>query len=163
MRLSLVLLSAVSLITLAACAPVGRGVEQIADAAHNESVEFDHRVRDWFDTENEGRVEPQPKPAQTAYCYQTLGESECYTTPQRGEESRLAGVQLPKPTFEQYDYPTPELVKPPVPVVVIANQEPAAGSTVIKDGDVTYVVPPGAVESADVPEYRMPRELPAPF
>ena len=163
MRLSLVLLSAVSMMTLAACSPVGRGVEQIADAAHNESVEFDHRVRDWFDTENEGSVEKQPKPAQTAYCYSTLGEAECFTKPQPGEESRLAGKQLPKPTFDEFDYPTPELVKPPVPVVVLANEAPAAGSTVIQDGDVTYVVPPVAVESADVPDYRMPRELPAPF
>lgn len=164
MRFQIMMLCAASLLTATACAPIGRGAEQIADAAHSESVKFDHSVRDWFDSENEADEPKQQKQVKATYCYGTLGETECYANPQPGQELRFAGKQVPDAVFNEYDYPAPEAYKPPVPTPVLAESAPAAGGKhYVQDGVVYQLPEGGAVKASDVPDYRMPRELPAPF
>lgn len=138
-----------------ACAPLGRGVERIGNNLHEESVAMDHKVRDWFDSENiEMRKEREAmRQPQTAFCYKTLGEVSCYDRPIPGEERRLVGMQMPEPAFDEINTPVPE--SKPVPPVMVADAPAASDGTVTVTTVTTSEVP----AAAQVPDYRKPREL----
>lgn len=134
-------------IALGACAPVGRSVQRVGTAIHEESVAFDHRVRDWFDSENiAGESERRPEP-DTAYCYKTLGEVSCYSQPLPGHERRLVGKQVPEPMFSSLSVPMPD-DKPEPPPLMPDEPSPYATENVEKPvGVVMQDVPPVAPEA----------------
>lgn len=128
-------------IALTACAPVGRGVQRVGSAIHEESVAFDRRVRDWFDSENiAGESEQRPQPV-TAYCYKTLGDISCYNHPIPGQERRLVGKQLPEPMFSSLNVPLPD-DKPEPPPLLPEEPSPYVTENVEK---------PVGVEVQDIP------------
>lgn len=169
---------------LVACAPVGRSMQRVGTAIHQESAEIDRRVRDMFDAEGlDGGDLPQP--VTPAYCYRTWGEVSCYSEPLPGEAHRFVGKQEPAPAFADYDYPYPEekpelpmqeeilvTVEPPVPVIVEETHQPAPPppplppspppppQEMLDSGGVIYEVPEYAIRKRDdIPEYKKPREL----
>lgn len=119
-------ISAFFLCTVAvACAPLGRGVEKAGSRFHEESVAMDHKVRDWFDSENiEMRRRGNIRLPDTAFCYRTLGDISCYDHPIPGEERRLVGVQMPEPQFDELSIPIPD-EKPEPPVLVVEAEQVA--------------------------------------
>lgn len=134
----------VSLIICAAtaCAPIGRGIQQVGTQLHEETIAMDHRVRDWFDSENQtAREHDLPAPT-TAYCYKTLSDISCYAHPIAGQEERLIGKQEPKPIFAGTP-PIPE-IKPEAPVIIAEKVESDA---------ITATAPmPIPVEVSNLPE-----------
>lgn len=133
---------------LVSCAPVGRSMQRIGTAIHQESTEIDRRVRDMFDSE-ELDDDERPKTVTPAYCYRTWGEVNCYSEPLPGEAHRFVGKQEPEPAFADNAYPYPES-KP----LAAPSQE------MIDSGGVIYEVPEYAIrEREDIPEYKKPREL----
>lgn len=161
---------------LVACAPVGRSVQRIGTAIHQESAEIDRRVRDIFDAEGLDGGE-LPKPVTPTYCYRTWGEVNCYSEPLPGEAHRFVGKQEPEPAFADYDYPYPEekpelplqeetivTVEPPLPVIVEETHQAEPPllppQDMIDSGGVIYEVPEYAIRKReDIPEYKKPREL----
>ncbi|MCH2547697.1 MAG: hypothetical protein MK052_08825 [Alphaproteobacteria bacterium] len=157
--------------TAAACAPVGRGIQRVGTAVHEESIAVDHRVRDWFDSEDiYGRERNLPDPT-TAYCYKTLGEVSCYATPLAGEERRFVGKQEPDPMFTDSYYPVPEQ-KPEPTTIYLDAEHVVAGELIAEDlppDGNTYeapvavqsqpVTPTLTLKEEPVPAYKQPREL----
>lgn len=148
-------------IALGACAPVGRSIQRVGSAIHEESVAFDHRVRDWFDSEDiAGESERRPEP-DTAYCYKTLGEVSCYNHPLPGQERRLVGKQVPEPMFSSLSVPMPD-DKPEPPPLMPDEPSPYATETVEKPiGVVMEDIPPEPAQDAVAPTAKpvAPREL----
>lgn len=93
---------------------------------------------------------PEPRTPIAVYCYNTLGDVDCYATPQKGEQTRLAGVgsvatipaaALPI-TFEAIEEPPPpsvepvmirELPKPPPPPPAAKPAAKGSASVIIDD------------------------------
>lgn len=150
---------ALMLCTATACAPAGRSIQKVSTAVHEESIAMDHRVRDWFDSEDIYGRERNLPPPDTGYCYRTLGEVSCYAYPLPGQERRLVGIQTPPPLFEDNIYPVPE-TKPNPPIIY------AKGETQLVDAPTTVQMrnipsQESIVLQAEepVPDYRKPREL----
>jgi hypothetical protein len=130
-----------------ACAPLGRGVQKLSTNAHEESVRLDHKVRDWFDSEDiSGERENLPPEPTTAYCYKTLGQVSCYKQPITtvGYDERFVGSQQPDPVWEDNIYPMPE-GKPKPPLVYVDGN--TGESVVVQE------------TQDDTPSYNDPREL----
>lgn len=150
-------------IALSACSPVGRSVQRVGSAIHEESVAFDHRVRDWFDSENiAAQSEGRPQLV-TAYCYKTLGDVSCYNHPIPGQERRLVGKQLPEPMFNSLNVPSPDDKPEPPPLLpeepspyIAENVENPIGVEMQEVPPVAPKAPQGAVVP---PQPSGPREL----
>lgn len=151
-------------VALSACAPVGRSIQRVGTAIHEESVAFDHRVRDWFDSENIAAEKNRLPEPDTAYCYRTLGEVSCYSHPLPGQERRLVGKQVPEPMFSSLNVPMPN-DKPEPPSLMPDEPSPYATENVEKPvGVVMQDAPPvmpdppqGTV--APTVQFTAPREL----
>lgn len=126
---------------LAGCANVGRGVQRVGTNIHEQTIEYDRRLSKMFESEAEQRErERQPKP-DTAYCYRTLGQADCYGQPVLGAKTRLVGKQIPEPMFDELNYPYPE-ERPEAVYIDVADKETASPSMQGK----AIVAPPQAVE-----------------
>lgn len=113
---------------------------------------MDHRVRDWFDSENEELSKRNLPAPTTAYCYKTLGDVSCYAQQIPGQERRLVGKQEPEPMFAELEIPIPE-TKPEVPVIVVAETTNASTeATEVVDASIPVTV-------EEIPAYRQPRTL----
>lgn len=90
------LLLTTACLLLGACAKAGESAQRVANSMHQEGQKMDRKVRGWFDSRGVGEAErEQPLQPDTAYCYRTIAETNCYAYPIEGAESRLRGKQLP--------------------------------------------------------------------
>lgn len=126
---------------LVGCANVGRGVQRVGTNIHEQTIEYDRRLSKMFESEAEQRErERLPKP-DTAYCYRTLGDIECYGQPEMGAKTRLVGKQIPEPMFSELNYPYPE-ERPEAVYINVAENDSTAPAMQGK----AVVEPPQAVE-----------------
>lgn len=137
----------------AACSPLGRGMQKVATNAHEEAVRMDHKVRDWFDSEDisgEQAEKAKDNKVTPAYCYKSLGQVSCYSRPIPGYEERFVGKQEPDPLWAENIYPAPD-DKPTPPFVYVDSQ---TGETTVVE-----TAAPGSVPADELPATDAPREL----
>lgn len=146
---------------LVGCANVGRGVQRVGTNIHEQTIEYDRRISKMFVSDAEQReLERLPKP-DTAYCYRTLGEVDCYAQPVLGAQTRLVGKQIPEPMFDELDYPYPE-ERPEAVYIDIAEKQSTApdsqGKAIVEAPQPVEVKPlePPMAQS-DEPQPLMPQ------
>lgn len=155
---------------LAGCSPVGRGLQRVGTNIHEQTVDYDRRLRKWLDSENELAEQERAKTPSTGYCYRTLGDVSCYPRPIPGENHRMVGLQVPEPMFNELNYPIPEERPEAVYIDMAKEQQEADDNTLPPPPSVTVnqapplIAPQTAMEPSLQPQAEavpQPQEKPA--
>lgn len=93
---------------LTACAPIGRGVQRVGTAVHEQTVDYDRRLSNLLESEGAQMERERRHVHPPSYCYRTLGDITCYPRAMLGQETRLVGKQIPDPMFDPLRYPLPQ-------------------------------------------------------
>lgn len=142
---------------LVGCSPVGRGLQRVGSNIHEQTVDYDRRIRGWLDSENELAEKERPPAPHTGYCYRTLGEVSCYPHRMAGQDGRLVGLQVPDPMFDELNYPIPE-ERPEAVYIDVAKERHAPEAVTAPPPEVTVtpapplITPQTVVEPATKPQ-----------